>query len=103
MLAIFYFITAFLTNIISKNASIILMIPVAVNAAQTLNVNPFAFVLAVTFAAGTAFVTPIGNQTNLMVYGPGWYKFKDYVIVGLPLQILLGIVTTMGIAFFWGL
>jgi len=71
MLAIFYFITAFLTNIISKNASIILMIPVAVNAAQTLNVNPFAFVLAVTFAAGTAFVTPIGNQTNLMVYGPG--------------------------------
>ena len=47
------------------------MIPVAVNAAQTLNVNPFAFVLAVTFAAGTAFVTPIGNQTNIMVYGPG--------------------------------
>ena len=103
MLVIFYFLTAFLTNIISKNASIILMIPVAVNAAQTLNVNPFAFVLAVTFAAGTAFVTPIGNQTNLMVYGPGGYKFKDYVIVGLPLQILLGIVTTMGIAFFWGL
>jgi len=103
MLIIFYFLTSFLTNIISKNASIILMIPVAVNAAQTLNVNPFSFILAVTFAAGTAFVTPIGNQTNLMVYGPGGYKFKDYVIVGLPLQIISGIVTNIGIVIFWGL
>ena len=103
MLLVFYFLTSLLTNIISKNASIILMIPVAVNAAQTLNVNPFSFILAVTFAAGTAFVTPIGNQTNLMVYGPGGYKFKDYVIAGLPLQIILGIVTTLGIVTFWGL
>ncbi|MDZ7671301.1 MAG: SLC13 family permease [Halanaerobiales bacterium] len=103
MLVIFYFLTAFLTNIISKNASVILMIPIAVDAAQTLNLNPFAFVLAVTFAAGTAFMTPIGNQTNLMVYGPGGYKFKDYVITGFPLQIVLGIVTTLSIVYIWGL
>ncbi len=103
MLAVFYFLTAFLTNVISKNASVILMIPIAINTAQILNVNPFAFILAVTFAAGTAFATPIGNQTNLMVYGPGGYKFKDYIIVGLPLQILSGIVTTFGIVYFWGL
>lgn len=103
MLAVFYFLTAFLTNIISKNASVILMIPIAVDAARILNVNTFAFILAVTFAAGTAFATPVGNQTNLMVYGPGGYKFKDYIIAGLPLQILLGIVTTFGIVYFWGL
>lgn len=103
MLAVFYFLTAILTNIISNNASAILMIPVAVDAAQILNVNVFAFVLAVTFAASTAFLTPIGYQTNLMVYGPGGYKFKDYVIAGLPLQIILGIVTTLGIIYFWGL
>jgi len=103
MLAVFYFLTALLTNIISNNASAILMIPVAVDAAQILNVNVFAFVLAVTFAASTAFLTPIGYQTNLMVYGPGGYKFKDYVIAGLPLQIILGIVTTLGIVTFWGL
>ncbi|MGM0446229.1 MAG: SLC13 family permease [Bacillota bacterium] len=103
MLLIFYFLTAFLTNIISKNASVILMIPIAVDVAQTLNLNPFAFILAVTFAAGTAFMTPIGNQTNLMVYGPGGYKFKDYVITGFPLQIVLGIVTTLSIVYIWGL
>ena len=103
MLAVFYFLTAFLTNIISKNASVILMIPIAIDVARILNVNAFAFILAVTFAAGTAFATPIGNQTNLMVYGPGGYKFKDYVVVGLPLQIILGIVTTFGIVYFWGL
>lgn len=103
MLAIFYFLTAILTNVISKNASVILMIPIAIDAARILNVNIFAFILAVTFAAGTAFITPIGNQTNLMVYGPGGYKFKDYVIVGLPLQIILGFVTTFGIIHFWGL
>lgn len=103
MLAVFYFITALLTNVISNNASAILMIPVAVDAARILEVNVFAFVLAVTFAASTAFLTPIGYQTNLMVYGPGGYKFKDYVIAGLPLQIILGIVTTLGIVYFWGL
>ena len=103
MLAIFYFITSILTNIISNNASAILMIPVAVDAATKMGVNPFAFVMAVTFAASTAFLTPVGYQTNLMVYGPGGYKFRDYLIAGAPLQILLGIVTTIGITFFWGL
>ena len=103
MLAVFYFLTALLTNVISNNASAILMIPVAVDAARILEVNVFAFVIAVTFAASTAFLTPIGYQTNLMVYGPGGYKFKDYIIAGLPLQIILGIVTTLGIVYFWGL
>src|SRR6056297_3626148 len=103
MLAVFYFLTALLTNVISNNASAILMIPVAVDAARILEVNVFAFVIAVTFAASTAFLTPIGYQTNLMVYGPGGYKFKDYIIAGLPLQIILGIVTTLGIVTFWGL
>jgi di/tricarboxylate transporter len=103
MLAVFYYLTSLLTNIISNNASAILMLPVAVDAARVLEVNVFAFVLAVTFAASTAFLTPIGYQTNLMVYGPGGYKFKDYVIAGLPLQIILGVVTTLGIVYFWGL
>ncbi|MCF8001854.1 MAG: anion permease [Halanaerobiales bacterium] len=103
ILATFYFLTALMTNIISNNASVILMIPVAVDVAQIINANVFSFILAVTFAASTAFLTPIGYQTNLMVYGPGGYKFKDYVVAGLPLQILLGIVTTFGIVYFWGL
>ncbi|MFP4016243.1 MAG: SLC13 family permease [Halanaerobiales bacterium] len=103
MLGIFYLLTAILTNIISNNASVVLMLPVAVNAAHRLGVNPFAFVLAVTFAASTAFLTPVGYQTNLMVYGPGGYEFKDYFKVGFPLQILLTIITVLGISMIWGL
>ena len=103
LLGIFYLLTALLTNIISNNASVVLMIPVAVEAARGMGANAFAFVLAVTFAASTAFMTPVGYQTNLFVYGPGGYKFTDYVRVGTPLQLVFAVVTTLGIAFFWGL
>jgi di/tricarboxylate transporter len=65
-------------------------------------VSAFAFVLAVTFAASTAFMTPVGYQTNLFVYGPGGYRFTDYFRAGAPLQLLLSVVTVVGIAFFWG-
>jgi len=57
----------------------------------------------VTFAASTAFMTPVGYQTNLFVYGPGGYRFMDYVKVSAPLQAIFAVVTTLGIAFFWGL
>ncbi|MDY6765324.1 MAG: SLC13 family permease [Halobacteria archaeon] len=102
VLGIFYIFTALLTNVISNNASVVLMIPVAISAATEINANPFAFVLAVTFAASTAFMTPVGYQTNLFIYGPGGYKFMDYMRVGGPLQMLFAVVTTLGIAFFWG-
>ncbi|WP_254274357.1 SLC13 family permease [Haloarcula marina] len=102
-LGLMYVVTALLTNVISNNASVVLMIPVAVEAAQQLNANAFAFVLAVTFAASTAFMTPVGYQTNLIVYGPGGYRFSDYIRAGAPLQAIFAVVTTLGIAFFWGL
>ncbi len=102
ILGVFYLFTALLTNVLSNNASIILMIPIAIDAASQIGANPFAFVLAVTFAASTAFLTPIGYQTNLMVYGPGGYKFSDYFRVGAPLQIILAIVTPIFINLFWG-
>ena len=103
LLGLMYVVTALLTNIISNNASVVLMIPVAVQVATELGLNAFAFVLAVTFAASTAFMTPIGYQTNLFVYGPGGYRFTDYIRVGGPLQALFAVVTTLGIAFIWGL
>ncbi len=103
VLAMLYLVTALLTNIISNNASVVLMVPVAVEAARQLGVNTFSFILAVTFAASTAFMTPIGYQTNLFVYGPGGYRFSDYLRVGTPLQLIFAVVTTLGIAFFWGL
>ncbi|MFD1598096.1 SLC13 family permease [Halobellus rarus] len=103
VLATFYLLTALLTNVISNNASVVLMVPVAVEAAQTLGANAFSFVLAVTFAASTAFMTPVGYQTNLFVYGPGGYRFSDYIRVGGPLQLVFAAVTTVGIAAIWGI
>ncbi|AFK19784.2 putative transport protein [Haloferax mediterranei ATCC 33500] len=103
VLWVFYLATGLLTSVISNNASVVLMIPVAASAAESIGANAFAFVLAVTFAASTAFMTPVGYQTNLFVYGPGGYTFSDFLRVGAPLQFLLSIVTVLGIAFFWGL
>ena len=103
VLGLFYVVTALLTNVVSNNASVVLMIPVAVDAAGALGASTFAFILAVTFAASTAFMTPVGYQTNLFVYGPGGYRFTDYLRVGAPLQAIFAVVTTLGIAFFFGL
>nr|WP_232687089.1 SLC13 family permease [Halobacterium zhouii] len=102
VLWVFYLFTGLITGVISNNASVVLMIPVAVEAAVDIGANPFAFVLAVTFAASTAFMTPVGYQTNLFVYGPGGYTFGDYARVGVPLQLLLSFVTVAGIVVFWG-
>ncbi|RCW49725.1 SLC13 family permease [Halanaerobium sp. MA284_MarDTE_T2] len=103
VLGIFYYMTTLLTDIISNNATVVLMIPVAVNAADQIGANPFAFILAVTFAASASFATPIGYQTNLMVYGPGGYKFRDYVLVGAPLEIIMAVIVPIAISIFWGL
>ncbi|SEG49337.1 Di-and tricarboxylate transporter [Halobellus limi] len=103
MLATFYLGTALVTEMVSNNASVVLMLPIAVEVANRLGVEAFSFALAVTFAASTPLLSPVGYQTNLMVYGPGGYKFTDFARVGAPLQLILTVVTTGGIVFFWGL
>ncbi|MFC6940670.1 SLC13 family permease [Salinirubellus sp. GCM10025818] len=103
VLGLFYLGTAVITEMVSNSASVVLLLPIGVEVAGQLGANPFAFVMAVTFAASTPLLTPVGYQTNLMVYGPGGYKFTDFARVGAPLQLILTLVTTVGIAFFWGL
>jgi di/tricarboxylate transporter len=97
-----YLLTAVVTNLISNTATVVVVLPVAVDVAQRLGAEPFSFVLAVTFAASTSFLTPIGYQTNLMVYDPGGYELRDYLRVGAPLQVRLAVVTTISISVFWG-
>ncbi|MDY7081554.1 MAG: SLC13 family permease, partial [Halobacteria archaeon] len=99
VLGLFYLGTAVITEMVSNSASVVLMLPIGVEVANQLGANPFAFALAVTFAASTPLLTPVGYQTNLMVYGPGGYKFTDFARVGAPLQLVLTVVTTVGIAF----
>jgi di/tricarboxylate transporter len=102
LLFVFYVFTSLVTQVISNNASVILMLPMAVETAELTGTDPFSFVLAVTFAASCALLTPIGYQTNLMVYGPGGYRFTDFVRMGAPLQLLLAVVTCGGIWLIWG-
>lgn len=99
---IIYLVTSIMANIVGNNASALLMLPVAIGTAQQLTVNPFAFVLITTFAASAAFASPVGYQTNLMVYSSGGFKFKDFIVVGAPLQLLLAAVVPMLVRLFWG-
>ncbi|AFZ44201.1 TrkA-C domain protein [Halothece sp. PCC 7418] len=103
VLIFFYFVTTILTEILSNNASVILMIPIAVKVAESLTLNPFAIMFTVTFAASNSFMTPIGYQTNTMVYSPGGYRFRDFTRFGAPLSLIQGIITPFLVIWLYGL
>ena len=103
ILLFFFVITSLLTEILSNNASVVLLIPIAVKVAESLDLNPVALMFAVTFAASNSFMTPIGYQTNTMVYSPGGYKFSDFFRVGAPLNLLMAIITPLLIIGLYGL
>ena len=94
-------ITAILTEIITNNGAIALMFPVAFSIAQSLGLDPMPFIVAITATASMSMLTPIGYQTNLMVYGPGNYKFTDFFKVGFPLLFVLWIVIILLVPVFW--
>jgi di/tricarboxylate transporter len=101
MIAGVYMVTTFFTEIVTNNAAAALVFPFAVGIAQTMGLDPRPFVMTVTFAASASFITPLGYQTNLMVYGPGGYRFTDFIRVGLPLNLLLLATGTLLIPFAW--
>lgn len=103
ILLFFFVITSLITEILSNNASVVLLLPIAVKVAVSLNLNPYAFMFAVTFAASNSFLTPIGYQTNTMVYSPGGYKFTDFIRLGGPLNLLMMLVTPFLIIWLYGL
>ena len=101
MVSLIYLMTMMLTEMASNAATAIIMTPIAISVAMQIGLDPKPFIFSVCFAASASFITPIGYQTNLMVYGPGGYKFSDYVKVGLPLAIFLWIMATFLIPVLW--
>ena len=101
MLALIYIATALLTESITNNAAAIIMFPIALSASQAMGVNTAPFAIAVMIGASASFITPIGYQTNLMVFGPGGYRFSDYVKLGLPLSLLVAGITLWIIPQVW--
>ena len=100
-LAAVYLVTMLFTEFITNNAAAVLVFPIAQATAGALGVSFWPFVVAIMMAGSASFATPIGYQTNLMVYGPGGYRFTDYVRFGLPLNLLLAAVTICLIPLFW--
>jgi di/tricarboxylate transporter len=94
-LAALYCITNLYTSFISNNAAAAMLFPVALATAQHLQIDVMPFAVTVAIAASFAFATPIGYQTNMMVYGPGGYKFTDFIRVGLPLQLVTGMLAVL--------
>jgi len=100
-LIVTYLITWVLTEMITNNAAAVLVFPFALSVSAALNVDFMPFVMTIMFAASASFATPIGYQTNLMVYGAGGYEFRDFLRIGLPLNLLAAIITISLVPVFW--
>ena len=98
-----YLLTSVLTELVSNNAVAVVVTPVAIGLAQSLGIDPRPLVVAVMVAASASFATPIGYQTNMLVYGPGGYRFTDFMKVGIPLNLSVGLLASAIIPFLWPL
>ena len=101
VLAAIYLVTMLFTETMSNNAAAVLIFPIAWQTATDLNLNPMPFIMAITVAASCGFASPLGYQTNLMIYGPGGYKFSDYLRFGGPLNLIVMAVTIVLAPLIW--
>jgi len=102
-LALVFLATALLTALATNNVAAVLVFPIALQAAQTMGIAPEPFIITLMVAASASFATPIGYQTNLMVFNVGGYRFSDFLRLGLPLTLLVGIVTVFIVPLVWQL
>ncbi len=100
-LGLVFFATALFSALATNNAAAVLMFPIALLTARQLGVDVLPFAITIMIAASASFATPIGYQTNLMVYGAGGYRFSDFLRIGIPLTILVGILTTLAVPLIW--
>ena len=103
LLILVYLSVSLLTELITNNAAAILMLPIVLEITEKVGLNDIPFIFAIMMAASASFATPLGYQTNLMVYGPGGYKFTDFLRVGLPMNLLTGAITLTVLLLGWPL
>ena len=103
VLTLFYAVTSVLSAVLSHAAAVVLMLPLGVEVAKALHINPMTLIYIITFASSNTFLTPIGYQTNVMVYGPGGYKFLDFTKLGAPLHLILTFLTPLLVIWLRGL
>jgi len=96
-----YFIASVMTELVTNNAVAIVFTPLAIGLAEVVGIDARALVVAVMFGASASFATPIGYQTNTLVYGAGDYRFADFLKIGVPMNVIVGIVSCMAIWFFF--
>ena len=101
VLAVVYLMTSVMTDTMSNNAAAVLLAPIAISTAEQIGVSPKPFLMAITFAASTGFSTPVGYQTNTMIYNPGGYKYTDFLRTGVPLSILFWILSAIFVPRIW--
>jgi di/tricarboxylate transporter len=102
-LSVIFLVTSMMTNILSNNATVVLFTPIAISIAHKSGAAPMPFVVAVILASSCAFATPVGYQTNMLVMGPGHYRFRDYVVGGGPLVILMWLTFSLVGPWYYGL
>ncbi|MCW8799335.1 MAG: SLC13 family permease, partial [Desulfobacter sp.] len=94
-------LTSIFTHILSNNATAVLLLPIAISTAVSLGVDTRPFIIGICFGASACYASPIGYQTNLLVYGPGGYRFSDFIKLGLPLNIMVIVLASIFIPVFW--
>lgn len=103
IISILYLLTSFITEIFSNNAAAVMLTPIAVGLAQSMGVDPRAFAVAIMFGASASFATPVGYQTNTLVFNAGGYQFSDFLKIGVPMNLLMWLIASFVIPLYWGI
>lgn len=99
----FFVLAVVVSELMSNSGTVALLGPITISVAAKMGINPMSLLAAITFGASAAFAMPIGYQTSLMIYGPGGYRFKDFILMGIPLDLILALLALLLIPYFWPL